>query len=117
MNTLRWLLGLSLALAGGGFVVLSVVAGGLRRSFGASAISPLLIALPLVAMGLLLAGLLFPGNKGLLNLGAIAAFGMIAFCIWQLVTESATVMWVGLAYLLAWLGFYWMAIGRPATGV
>jgi hypothetical protein len=36
MLTLRWILGSIIVLAGGGFVALAIVAGGFRRSFGAS---------------------------------------------------------------------------------
>ncbi|TAK50862.1 MAG: hypothetical protein EPO25_18140 [Gammaproteobacteria bacterium] len=121
MLTLRWILGSIIVLVGGGFVALSIVAGGFRRSFGASSIHPLLTLLPLVAMVLLLAALMFPAKKLLLHAAALAAVALVVFCIWQLVSESATVLWWALLYLGGWLVFYWLATAsltatiRPAA--
>jgi len=112
VNALRWILGGLIVLLGGGFIVLNLVAGGFRKSFGASEVNPLITLLPLVAMALLLAGLIFPASKPLLHAGAVAAVALIVFCVWQFIAESATVVWFAIAYLLVWLAFYWCAAWR-----
>lgn len=89
--------------------MLSVVASGFRKSFGASDTNPIITILPLVAAAVLLAGLIMPSNKALLHAGAVAAVGLIGVCIWQMIAESATVTWFGIAYLIAWLVFYYRA--------
>lgn len=114
MITLRWILGGLIVLLGGGFIVLSVIAGGFRKSFGASEVNPLITILPLVAIGLLLASLIFVANKPLLHIAAAAAIGLVGFCIWSMIKESATMMWFPLIYLAAWFWFYWHAAFRAA---
>ena len=115
MIALRWILGLIIVLLGAGFVVLSIVAGGFRRSFGASDRNPLITIAPLAAMVLLLAGLILPSIRPLLHAGAVAAVALIVFCVWQSIAEAATVTWFGVAYLVAWLAFYWFAAWRSGT--
>ncbi len=110
MMAARWLLGSLLVLFGGGFVVLSPVAGGFRRSFGASELNPLITILPLVALGLLLAALIVPGNRGRLHAGARAAVLLIGFCLWQIIRESATICFLVMVYLTAWLGFHGVSL-------
>jgi hypothetical protein len=112
MSTLRWILGGLALFFGGGFLVLCIVASGFRKSFGASELNPLLVVLPLAALAILLAGLLFPSSKPLLHTGALAAVGLIGFCVWQMIVDFATVLIFGIAYLVAWLAFYWMAAFR-----
>ena len=90
-------------------VVLMIVAGGFRKSFGASPVNPFWQLLPFIAMAVLLAALIAPANRLLLHAGALAALALTAFCLWQLIAESATITWVGIAYLLVWLFFYWRA--------
>lgn len=109
MAVLRWTLVVILLVIAGGFGFLVAVAAGFRRSFGASPHSPLLVALPFVAMAVLLAGLIYPASRPLLHAGAVAAAGLIAFCVWQSIRESAVITWFGVAYLVAWLAFYAMA--------
>jgi hypothetical protein len=117
MITLRWILGAVIVLLIGGFLFLFMVASGLRKSFGASENHPLLAILPVVAAGLLLAGLLLPASKPLLHAAAVAAVGLIGFCVWMLIRESATVLWFGLFYLCVWLVYYGLAAwSHPATG-
>lgn len=107
MIALRWTLGLILAGLGGGFIVLSIVASGFRKSFGASPVNPLITILPVVAMIVLLAGLVWPANRALMHTGAIAALALIAFCVYLMISGSAVVVWFGVFYLAAWLWFYW----------
>lgn len=114
MTVLRWALGLLLGALGAGFLVLITVANGFRKSFGSSPISPLLVALPFAAAAVLLAALIAPTNRQLLNVAAVLALGLIGLCIWQLIAESATVMFWAIAYLLLWLYFYWRTV-NPAT--
>jgi len=104
---LRWALGLILAGIGGGFFVLTMVASGFRKSFGASEINPLLQILPIAAMLVLLAGLIAPSNRILLHIGAVCAVAIMGYCVWVMLYESAQVVWVGLIYMAGWLYFYW----------
>jgi hypothetical protein len=115
MTALRWVLGLIILLLGGGYLFLFVVSNGFRRSFGASENNPLLAILPLAAAAILLAALVWPGNRMLLHLGAVAAVGLIGFCVWQMISESATVLLFGILYLAVWLVFYWMAAWHAPT--
>ena len=108
MTTLRWTLGLILVLLGGGFVLLSVVGGEFRKSFGASPVSALLFVLPLVAMAVLLAALVTPSTRLLLHAGAVVAVVLVGFCVWQIFAESATILIGALIYLATWLVFYWL---------
>jgi hypothetical protein len=118
MTALRWTLGIILTLAGGGFMLLSVIAGNFRKSFGASDVNPLITILPVVGMALLLAALIFPAKRVLVHTAAAAAIGMIVLCVWQLISEAATFLWISLLYLVAWLVFYWHAAwSTPVPGV
>lgn len=114
LTVLRWTLGLLLGALGAGFLVLITVANGFRKSFGSTAINPVLVALPFVAAAVLLAALIAPTNRLLLNVAAVTAVGLIGLCIWQLIADSATVMFWAIAYLLLWLYFYWRTV-NPAT--
>jgi hypothetical protein len=106
MIALRAVLGTLLLCGGGGFAILAMVAGDFRKSFGASPVSPLIAVAPLVAMAVLLAALIMPAHRPLLHAGAIAAIVLVGFALWQLLSESATVMWFALLYLTAWFCFY-----------
>ena len=109
MTALRWILGGVILFLGGGFLILCIVAGGFRKSFGGSDLNPLIVVLPLPGMAILLAGVLFPQSKLLLHTGAVAAVTLIGFCIWQIITDFAFVLFCGIAYLITWLVFYWLA--------
>jgi hypothetical protein len=112
MLALRWLLGAVIVVLGGGFLLLCVVASGFRKSFGASELGPLIVILPIVALAILFSGVLFPHARALLHVGAISAVGLIGFCIWQILTESAIILLFGIAYLITWLAFYWLTISK-----
>jgi len=117
MITLRWILGAVIVLLISGYLFLFMVASGFRKSFGASEIHPLLAILPVAAAGLLLAGLLLPANKPLLHVAAVAAVGLIGFCVWMLIREAATVLWFGIFYLCVWLVYYGLAAwSHPTSG-
>jgi|GEM_PF-5978715 len=117
MTTLRWILGITATALGLGFIALSIVGGGFRKSFGASDTHPFLVLLPPLALGLLVASLVAPAQKPLLHLAALVAVGMAAFCLWQIVTMSATVLWFALLYLGFWFAYYahaaWGVGARP----
>lgn len=115
MNVLRWTLAILLGGLGAGFLFLIMVANGFRKSFGSSAINPVLVALPFVAAAVLLAALISPTNRLLLNVAAVLAVGLIGLCVWQLVADAATVMWWAIAYLLLWLYFYWRTVHPLST--
>jgi hypothetical protein len=116
MLALRWLLGLIVAALGGGFLLLSIASAQFRRGFGASDISPLVRFLPLAGAALLLAGLIYPSSKLLLHAGALAAVALIGICIWQTIAEGAIITWLGVAYLVAWLVFYWLTAWKNPGG-
>lgn len=112
MTTLRWILGMIAVLFVGGFVFLVLVANGFRKSFGASEYSPMFIALPVIGMLLLLGGVAFPFSKPLLHTAAVAAVGLVCFCLWQIFREGDAPLWFAIAYLAAWFVYYWHAAWR-----
>jgi hypothetical protein len=115
MTALRWILGSILVLAGGGFIFLSVVGDGFRKSFGASPVNPLITLAPFLAMLLMLLALIFPANKMLLHAAAVAAVTLAGFCTWQMVIKSGPDLAIALLYLAGWLVFYWQS-AWPASG-
>lgn len=114
MTALRWILGLIAAFFGGGFVFLVVLSNSFRKSFGASEHGPLFLGLPVIALGLLLAAIIFPASKPLLHLAAVAAFGLIVFCLWQIFGHGEVPLWYAVTYLVAWFVYYWLAAWRGA---
>ncbi|MFO1488964.1 MAG: hypothetical protein U1F65_10850 [Verrucomicrobiota bacterium] len=117
MNALRWILGSITVLFGGGFVFLMIVGNGFRRSFGASETSPLVVVLPLIGFLMLFAAILFPGSKPLLHTAAVAALSLIGFCLWIIFKEGDVPMWFAVAYLIAWLIYYWLAAWRAVPQI
>lgn len=114
MNTLRWILGSIAVLFGGGFVVLVALGNAFRKSFGASEHGPLFTLLPVLGVAVLLATLVFPACKPLLHVAALAALGLIGFCLWQILGEGGAPLWFAVAYFVAWLVYYWLAAWRTA---
>ena len=108
MNALRWILGLATAGAGLGWVLLSVIGGGFRKSFGASEASVVVVGAPLVVAGLLLAGLLFPGHRGWLHAGAVVSVVILGICV----LNPAGLGGLGIVYFGLWLVFYALAAWR-----
>ena len=115
MNALRWILGGTAVALGSGFVFPVILSNAFRKSFGASPNGALFLILPLAALGVLLAALVFPACKPLLHVAAVAAVGLMGFCLWQMVAESAMVLWLALLYLAAWFSFHWLAAWRAAA--
>lgn len=103
----RWLVAVT-ALAGVGFVALLALADDFRRSFGASENGPLVAIIPLVVLAALLAGLLFPGQKGLVHVGAAAAVAVAVGGVWVM-RESVATGSLGLVYCALWLSWYFAA--------
>jgi hypothetical protein len=91
-----------------------MVAGGFRKSFGASPPSPLIVIGPLAALTVLLATLIAPTHRTLLHIGAAAALMLVGFSIWQIISESATVLWFGLIFLGLWFVFYGHSLNTPS---
>ena len=94
--------------------MLALLGNAFRKSLGASEHGPLFIILPVVGVVLLLAGILFPTNKPLLHLGAVAAAGLVAFCLWQIFSEGEAPLWFAVVYLAMWFVYYWLAAWRAA---
>ncbi len=114
MNTLRWILGTIAVVLGGGFVVLVVLGNSFRKSLGASEHGPLFIGLPVLGVALLLAAILFPSSKPLLHIAAVAALGLVGFCLWQIFTQGEAPLWFAVAYCGTWFVYYWLAAWRVA---
>lgn len=108
MNALRWILGLVTSGAGLGWILLSVVGGGFRKSLGASEIPLLVVGAPLGVAGVLLAGLLFPGYRGLLHAGAGVSVVILGICL----LNPAGLGGFGILYFGLWLTFYYLAAWR-----
>lgn len=106
MNSLRWFLVACTALLAIGFIALLIFADGFRRSFGASDNGPWIVALPLTAMFLFLASLVFPGQRALLHLAAVVALVLAGGSVW-LLHESGFMGTMGLLYAGLWLAWYW----------
>jgi multisubunit Na+/H+ antiporter MnhG subunit len=70
MSALRWILASATALVMVGFIALLGFADSFRRSFGASENGPLVALLPVTAILVFLAGLIFPGQRALLHVAA-----------------------------------------------
>ena len=113
MPTFRWLLAVLTLLAAIGWVALGLLGDGFRRSFGASGNHPLKLALPPLIGLLLLLGLLFPAQRGVVMAGAAAACVLLVASLW-LLRESAVAGTIGAGYAVAWLSCAWWAL-RPAT--
>lgn len=112
MTALRWLLGLSTGGVLFGTIVLTVVAANFRKSFGASPTSPLVVALPYLALAIMLAGVLFPGQRWVLHVGALTAAILAITCVVQMSGISL----VGILYSGLWLVYYGFAAWRtPVT--
>lgn len=114
MLALRWILGIALLVLGGFFVVSAIVSNGLRRLLHQPELHVLQVALPLLAMAVVLAALVLPQQRTLLHAAALAALGLVGFCIWLMVTELAIdVLWA-LLCLAGWFWFYWRALAAAA---
>ena len=111
MLGLRWTLGIVTSLALAGFLALMTIAGGFRRSFGASEKSPLLVILPLLAGVMLVLSLLMPERRVLLHVAAGIVAVLVAGCVMLASKEPRTAV-LGLAYAAAWLWFYYRTL-RP----
>lgn len=112
MNTLRWLL---VACTGStliGFSVLLMIAGGFRRSFGASEHGPLITLLPFVVALIFLGALVWPEPRLLRQVAAIMALFLAGWSFWVL-QESAFVGSLGLIYSGLWGFWYWRAVWQP----
>ncbi len=110
MITLRWVLGVSGALFAIGFIALALIGNAFRKSFGASALGPLTIILPAIALVLLVAATVAPTCKPLLHAAAISALGLIAYFLWEIFTHGEIPLWFAIAYLGLWLSYYWLAL-------
>ena len=111
---LRWILGIALIVLGGFFVVSAIVSNGFRRLLHEPELPVLQVALPLLALAVVLAALVMPRHRTLLHAAALAALGLVGFCIWLLVAELAIdVLWA-LPCLAGWFWFYRRALAAAA---
>jgi hypothetical protein len=113
MTTLRWTLGLVVAIASTGYFALVVIGGGFRRSFGASDKSGIQVIVGIVVTGLVLASLVWPEKRLLLHIVAVL---MVALCIGCafLARETMFGATVGALYAVGWLTFYYRTVWAQA---
>ena len=105
MLGLRWTLGVIAALVAAGWLALSIVAGGFRRSFGASDQPAWMVLLPLVVSALLIVSVLWPDRRGLLHVVALVMLATIVGCV-VIARDAAFLALLGILYASAWLSFY-----------
>ena len=107
--TLRWILGLVLTIASAGFVALMVIAGGFRRSFGASDKGTPFVILALVCAAVILASLVWPERRVLMHVAAVV---MAAFCVGLvfLARDTASTALLGAIYAAAWFTYYYRVV-------
>lgn len=110
MIALRWILGLSTGGVLFGTIVLTMVASGFRKSFGASPTNPLIVALPYLALAIMLGGILLPGQRWLLHIGALTAATVLISCV----VRMSDISLVGILYATLWLVYYWLAAWHAA---
>jgi hypothetical protein len=111
MLGLRWMLGIVAVLALGAFVALSAVAGGFRRSFGASERPVWMAALPIIVGTVIVASLVWPERRPLLHLTAAMVVALVIGCV-VIARETVFVSSAGLLFAAGWLWFYYRAL-RP----
>ena len=113
MNALRWLLGIIAALLGGGWLLLALWGQSFRRSFGASDLGPLVVIAVPALMLLVLAAVLWPGQRGLLHVTS-AAMAVAAIALVHGLGEMGFAGLMGLAFCAAWFAFYGLTIASSA---
>ena len=111
MLGLRWTLGVAAALAAGGWAALAAAGSGFRGSFGASANPAWVVALPLLAGGVVVASLVWPERRALLHAAAAVVLLLVAGCA-AVARETLVVAGLGMLYAAGWLWFYARAL-RP----
>jgi hypothetical protein len=103
------MLGVLVALALSGHMTLAVIGGGFRRSFGASATSPLVIAVPIIGGMLIIASLIWPDRRPLLHLTAVLVAALVVGCV-LIARETQFVAGLGMLVAAAWLWFYYRTL-------
>jgi hypothetical protein len=114
MSGLRWTLGLITAIAAAGFLVLAIIGGGFRRSFGASDNSGLWVTIIVTSSALVLASLLWPDKRVLMHIVAALMVGLCILCAF-IARESAGTAAMGALYAVAWLTFYYRTVWATAA--
>jgi hypothetical protein len=99
---LRWGLGGIAATVGVGYVALVLFADGFRRSFGASPNGVVTLVVPLAVCALLVASVLLPGQRLLLQITLVVVVALLAGSLW-LFREAPWVSVAGMCYAVTWL--------------
>ena len=118
MTGLRWTLGVVATLFAAGWALLVAVAGGFRRSFGASETGWWVGVVPVVAAALALASVVWPERRALLHATAVAMAALLGACVW-VARDAPFVATLGVLYVAAWGLFYYHAVrggGEGAAG-
>ena len=105
MLGLRWTLGIVTVVVTVVFLVIAVVGGNFRRSFGASD-NPLPTVLTLVVSALVLSSLLWPEQRVLLHVVAVLMAAIVVASLF-VAREALVTGMLGVAYAAAWLSLYY----------
>jgi hypothetical protein len=113
MTTLRWILGITTAVASAGFIAIAIIAGGFRRSFTGSDNSVPLVTIFFVSAGLVLASLVWPERRLLLHVVAVLMVALCIACAF-IARQTAMTAVLGALYAIGWLTFYYRTVWAPA---
>ena len=111
MTTLRWIIGIVTTLVTVGLLALSAIGDGFRRSFGASAGSPLPSLVIAAAGALIVLSVIWPDRRVLLHVTAVAMLALSIGCVY-IARETMFVATVGLLYAAMWFVYYYRAVWR-----
>jgi hypothetical protein len=111
LTSLRWTIGIVTTLVTIAWIAFSALAGGFRRSFGASENSPLLSIVVIAAAALIVSSVIWPERRMLLHVTAVAMLALSVGCLY-LTREAPFVATLGLMYAGLWLLYYYRTAWR-----
>lgn len=114
MNALRWTIGLVTTLVAAGWILLNVIGGGFRRSFGASDNSAVLVPIGLIAAALIMASIIWPEQRSLMHVVALVMLGLLVASV-ALMRDTVFIGSLALCYVIAWFVFYYRTVWATST--
>ena len=112
--TLRWILGIVMAVASIAFIAIAVIGGGFRRSFTGSDNAALFVVAAVVCGGLVMASLIWPERRLLMHVVAVLMLGLCIACVF-VTRETMFVASIGLLYAIGWFAFYYRTVWATAS--
>lgn len=112
--TLRWILGIVIAVASIGFIAIAVIGGGFRRSFTGSDNAALFVVAALVCTGLVMASLVWQERRMLMHVVAVLMLGLCIACVF-VARETMFVASLGVLYAVGWFAFYYRTVWAAAS--